>query len=427
MPAQARPVVSQYNSLDSRADPAILRPTIGNMKSGMSGALNWFMLCFSIIAWADATAAPAVNSTNTPDNTTTNRSSRLGRERFQTEPPTLDWSHLPNAEDAATLMAAYNRAFYVKTSTNTGYFRVSVATNKPADFWKLAEEIEMVIDVYEHTRNPAFSNQVVQLIDGFNAHYGNAWTNNEFNDDVMWICIANLRGYQMTGNKRWRDHARTQFEAVYRRAWDTNFFGGGLFWKTENRSKNTCVNTPAAIAACLLWKAYGETAYRDKASAIVDWVKLVLSDGKGWIYDSIRTNGTVSKGSLTYNQGTFIGACNFLGRTNDAAQAANYVMNNQGTLVKDFRILPPYRIRGDLAGFHGIFLRWMTRYMEDQHLQSTYLTWLKANALSAWSVRRASDNLSWCNWMQMTPTDSSLDLPSWACGSSVEAVHVMQK
>ena len=63
------------------------------------------------------------------------------------------------------------------------------------------------------------------------------------------------------------------------------------FWKTENLSKNTCVNAPAAIAACLLWKSYGEIAYRDKANAIIDWVKSVLSDGHGWIYDSIRTNG----------------------------------------------------------------------------------------------------------------------------------------
>jgi predicted alpha-1,6-mannanase (GH76 family) len=228
----------------------------------------------------------------------------------------------------------------------------------------------------------------------------------------------------MTGNKQWRDHARTNFDAVYARAWDTNFMGGGLFWKTQNFSKNTCVNAPAAIAACLLWKSLGETEYRDKANAIIDWTKSVLSDGHGWIYDSIKTNGALNRSSLTYNQGTFIGACNFLGRTNDASQAAEFVMRNQGVSVNGFNILPRYRSTGDLAGFHGIFLRWMARYMKDQHLESTYLPWLQANALSAWSVRRSSDNLSWSNWMQKTPSDPNFDLPSWACSSSVVALQV---
>ncbi|MEY2608692.1 MAG: hypothetical protein QOH31_6553, partial [Verrucomicrobiota bacterium] len=159
-------------------------------------------------------------------------------------------------------------------------------------------------------------------------------------------------------------------------AWDTNFMRGGLFWKTENRSKNTCVNAPAAIAACLLWKACGETKYRDQAGAIIDWLKSVLSAGHGRIYDNIKTNGSISRNSLTYNQGTFIGACNFLGRTKDASEAADFVMRNQGASVNGFCILPPYRITGDLAGFHGIFLRWMARYMRDQHLESTYLPWL---------------------------------------------------
>jgi predicted alpha-1,6-mannanase (GH76 family) len=377
------------------------------------------VLFLSMLVEVKAANAPA--STNAPAGGY--RSSRFGRDRaFITDPPHLDWSHLPDATDAERLMTAYNRAFYVRTN-GTGYFRGSTTSDKAADFWKLAEEIEMVIDVCEHARNAFYSNQIVELINGFDAHCGAGWTNNVFNDDVIWICIANLRGYQLTGNTQWRDHARAQFDAVYRRAWDTNCLGGGLFWKTENLSKNTCVNAPAAIAACLLWKSYGETEYRDKANAIIDWVKTVLSDGHGWIYDSIRTNGTLNRTSFTYNQGTFIGACNFLGRTREAAQAADFVMQNQGNSVNGFCILPARRARGDIAGFNGIFFRWMARYMQDQHLESTYLPWLQANALSAWSVRRSSDNLSWSNWMQNTPADATLD--SWACSPSVVALHAL--
>jgi hypothetical protein len=381
-----------------------------------------FLLVCSIHCWSQG--AVASGPTNSLSAGTTNRGNWRRRERIVTEPAVLDWSHIPNAADADTLMAAFNRAFYVRTN-GIGYFSASTTSHKPADFWKLAEEIEMVIDAWERSRNPAYSNQAVELIEGFNRFHGSDWTRNEFNDDVMWICIANLRGYQMTGNVKWRDHARVNFDAVYARAWDTNFAGGGLFWKTENRSKNTCVNAPAAIAACLLWKSYGEVKYRDKANEIIDWNKKVLSDGHGWIYDSIRTNGSIGRFSFSYNQGTFIGACNFLGRTNDAAEVMDYAMHKQGIAVKEFQILPPYRISTDSAGFHGIFLRWAACYMRDQHLESVYLPWLQANALSAWSVRRPSDNLSWCDWVQKTPTNAVVELPSWACSPSVVALQVL--
>jgi hypothetical protein len=382
------------------------------------------VLAFFCVADSRGQSAAAGGLTNSVNSGSTNRGYWRTRERIVTEPVVLDWSHMPNGADADTLMAAFNRAFYIRTN-GIGYFRASTQSNKPADIWKLAEEIEMVIDAWERSHNPAFSNQVAELIEGFDRIHGGNWTKNEFNDDVMWICIANLRGYQMTGNTKWREHAHANFDAVYARAWDTNFAGGGLFWKTENRSKNTCVNAPAAIAACLLWKACGDPKYRDKANEIIDWNKKVLSDGHGWIYDSIRTNGRVSQVSFSYNQGTFIGACNLLGRTNDAAEVMDYAMHKQGIQVKEFQVLPPYRISTDSAGFHGIFLRWAARYMRDQHLESAYLSWLQANALSAWSVRRPSDNLSWCDWVQKTPTNAAVELPSWACSASVVALQVL--
>jgi predicted alpha-1,6-mannanase (GH76 family) len=390
-------------------------------KAATAIAISFVFICtIDCLSQSGPVAIPA----NSPNSGSTNRGNWRKRERFVTEPAVLDWSHIPNAADADTLVAAFNRVFYVR-GNGIGYFRASTMSNKPADFWKLAEEIEMVIDTSERSRNPAYSNQVVELIEGFDRLHAD-WTKNEFNDDVMWICIANLRGYQLTGNVKWRDHARASFEAIYARAWDTNFAGGGLFWKTENRSKNTCVNAPAAIAACLLWKTCGEVKYRDIANEIIDWNKKVLSDGHGWIYDSIRTNGTLNRVSFSYNQGTFIGACNFLGRTNDAAEVMDYAIHKQGITVKEFQILPPYRLSTDSAGFHGILLRWVARYMQDQHVEKAYLPWLQANALSAWSVRRPSDNLSWCDWVQKTPTNAVVELPSWACSASVVALQVCQ-
>jgi len=51
-------------------------------------------------------------------------------------------------------------------------------------------------------------------------------------------------------NVQFRDVARTNFDLCFARAASTNL-GGGLWWKTNNRSKNACVNGPGAIAAAV--------------------------------------------------------------------------------------------------------------------------------------------------------------------------------
>ena len=211
--------------------------------------------------------------------------------------------------------------------------------------------------------------------------------------------------------------AKANFDAVYARAWSTNL-GGGLFWQyPENASKNACVNGPGADAAYLLYQIYGDANYLDKATNIYYWERSVLFNaGSGAIYDNIATNGVVSSWSSTYNQGTFIGAADFLGQTNDAALAANYTMMD----LTSGGLLPQYGIAGNNSGFNAIFLRWMARYMKNRNLQSTYEPWLQLNAAAAWNGRRA-DQLSWCQWPQ--PTPAGTNFYSWDCISSFEALQ----
>jgi hypothetical protein len=53
----------------------------------------------------------------------------------------------------------------------------------------------------------------------------------------------------------------------------------------------------------------------------------------GAVWDSISPTGTVNYWSSTYNQGTFIGAANFLGDTNNARLAADYLKGSGGALA----------------------------------------------------------------------------------------------
>src|SRR5256885_9553616 len=95
--------------------------------------------------------------------------------------------------------------------------------------------------------------------------------------------------------------------------------GGGLWWKTDNQSKNACVNGPGAIAAFLLGRATRESAYFTTATNLFLWERATLFDpATGKVSDNISANGRLARFALTYNQGTFVGAANLLGYTNEA-------------------------------------------------------------------------------------------------------------
>jgi predicted alpha-1,6-mannanase (GH76 family) len=318
------------------------------------------------------------------------------------------------SRDATTVLSSYKSAFYTVSGTN-GYFK-DTQTGGIAYFWGQAEMIECAIDAYEWTTNVIDKGMITNLLNGFIQNNGSTWTGDIYNDDIMWAVIAFARGGQDIGNTNYCNIAKVNFDACYARAWDSTL-GGGLYWNTADASKNACVNGPAAIAACLLYQIYGDTNYWNKATNIYAWERSVLfNPSTGAIYDNIGTNGVLSTWSSTYNQGTFIGAADLTGQTNDAVLALNYTM----TSLTTGGILPQYGIAGNNSGFNAIFLRWMTRFMRNHALQGTYEPWLQLNASAAWNMRRTSDNLSWCQWLQ--PSPAGTNFYSWDCISSFEAL-----
>lgn len=317
--------------------------------------------------------------------------------------------------DATTIFNSYNNAFYVGGSN--AYYK-NDTTGGRSGFWSQAEEIEMVLDSYARTGSTGTRDIASALCNGFLAQNGTDWTWNIFNDDIAWAVIAFSRTYQITGNTTYRDRAKANFDAMYARAWDSNL-GGGLWWTTDRGSKNACVNGPGSICAYLLYQIYGDSSYLTKAQNIYNWERNTLfNSSTGQVYDNISSGGTVTTWVFTYNQGTFIGAANYLGNTADATLAANCTKNTLCTSG----ILPDSGENGDGGGFNGIFVRWMVKFMNDRGLQSAYLPWLQQNANAAWNVRRTSDNLAWCNWRTPTPTGTRY---SFGCVNSVIALQAI--
>jgi predicted alpha-1,6-mannanase (GH76 family) len=319
--------------------------------------------------------------------------------------------------DASTVFTAYNNAFLV-----SGYY---------PGWWTGAEEIEIAEDAFENSPSPARQTIVSNACNQFISHHGANWTAsggnfNNFNDDICWAVIAFARGYQITGSATFLNVAKSNWDAMYSRAWDTNFTGGGLWWNTDNMFKNAAVNGPAAIGACLLYNIYGDSSYLTKAQAIYAWERRVLlNTNNGSIADGINyPNTTTSGGPTTYNQGTFIGAANLLYRATglpyyyqDAILIGKYTQNNMSSSAG---ILPEYSSGTDLSGFNGIFARWMARFAKDQNVWPAFGPWLTTNANAAWSVRNAN-NLAWQKWATPIGTNVPGD---WGCSASVVVMQV---
>ncbi len=315
---------------------------------------------------------------------------------------------------------AYLKAFVRTDGTNS--FIKGDQNGGNTGFWQEIEQIEGIEDANDRTGG-AYNAQVTALLNGFIKAHGNNWSDNIYNDDIAWAVIAYTRGYQATGNTAFRTLAQSNFDMMFARAWDPA--KGTLFWTTKNSSYNSCIECPAGIAAFLLSKALNDSSYQTRAQNLYNWDKANLFDAQtGAVWDAVNTSGKIGKWSSTYNQGTFVGLANFLGDTATAKLAADYTMNKLGKPnANGVMIMPEYGAGGDNnSGLNSIGLRWISKFMKERKLETTYLPWLQVNADTAWNVRRTSDDLSWCQWLQPTPEGV---LHSWDTINSVVALQVV--
>ena len=314
---------------------------------------------------------------------------------------------------------AYLQAF-VRT-TGTGAFIKGDQNGGDPGFWQEAEQIEGIEDANDRTGG-AYKSQVAALLNGFIKAHGTDWSDNIYNDDISWAAIAYTRGYLATGNGTFLTIAKNNFDRMFARAWDPA--RGTLFWTTKNTSYNSCIECPAGIASYLLSRALRDGSYLSKAQDLFAWEKTHLFNASsGAVSDAVDTSGKVGTWASTYNQGTFVGLADFLGDTSDAKLAADYTMNHLGKPNSSgYMIMPEYGSGGgNNSGLNSIGLRWIAKFMKDRRLQDTYKGWLQANANTAWNVRRTSDDLSWCQWLQPTPGGV---LHSWDCINSVVVLQV---
>src|SRR5437868_15474750 len=94
--------------------------------------------------------------------------------------------------DADAIFDAHAKAFY-REANGCAWFAESTDGGK-ASFWMRAEQMEMVLDAFERTTNPQQLSMFTNLFRGFLVDHGTNWGHNPFNDDIMWMVIACVRG-----------------------------------------------------------------------------------------------------------------------------------------------------------------------------------------------------------------------------------------
>lgn len=218
----------------------------------------------------------------------------------------------------------------------------------------------------------------------------------------------------------------SRFDFVYDNFRD-DALGGGLYWINERTSKNSCLNSPAVIAAVKLSELLNDASYLEKARSLYAWQKETLTDGNGKVFDDIRYDkrrqaARIGRFSLSYNQGTFIGAAVLLYQQtrdqtylDDAVKTAEWTRSN--LCVGDDRILKSEG-QGDGGAFKGIFVRYMKPLIFECG-RVEFLPWMKANADAAWRNRRPADDLMGADWT----VPAGAKIQSQTAASALAVVH----
>lgn len=271
-----------------------------------------------------------------------------------------------------------DRYFFNKTSQQTDL--------STGDYWPQAHAADVLTDAFVRTKDMKYRKLYELWWQGmprFNfdaqrgTERGDPWWN-AYVDDMEWHCLALIRIYEATGEVRYLNKARQMYADWVWTQWSSESeepWHGGITWKTDAaRSKNACSNGPAAIIAARLAQfahinsSYEKNKpaqeYQDEAQKIYLWERQYLWNAEnGAIYDNMDSEGKLGRFSLSYNQGTFIGAAVELYRLtgeqsllDDAIQTARYTTEqmsrqNDGVL--------PDATEGDGGLFHGIFFRYL--------------------------------------------------------------------
>jgi predicted alpha-1,6-mannanase (GH76 family) len=245
------------------------------------------------------------------------------------------------------------------------WYRRSTGLWQTAGWWNAANLLTTTIDYATVAGSAAWHDMIATTFERNRLRYRSNFCN-DYYDDAGWWALAWLRAWDLTGQDRYLDTARTIF-ADLTEAWDDTC-GGGVWWSRERGYKNAIANELfLAVAVGLhlrLPPEAGVTEHLDWAKRSWDWfVASGMRNDQGLINDGLRDCVNNGLTTWTYNQGVILGALvalreatgdtALLRHADDIADAAITTLIDANGVLTD----PTPRPDQDQVQFKGVFTR----------------------------------------------------------------------
>lgn len=299
---------------------------------------------------------------------------------------------------AAPRAASYRQYADSGIAALQGWYNPSTGLWNTTNWWNAANALEAVIDYSMRTGSSAYLGVISNTYDRNRA--GNFL--NDYYDDEGWWALSWIKAYDLTGDVRYLNMAKTIFNDM-KGGWDTTC-GGGIWWSKARTYKNAIPNELFLTVAIRLHQRTpgdgGAGSYLDWAQREWSWFSAsgminsqnLINDG---LTSSCANNGQTT---WTYNQGVILGGlvdlykatgnATYLTRAQSIADAAiARLVTSQGILREPCEP----NCGADGPQFKGIFMRNLITLHETQNRQ-TYQSFITRNADSIWANDRNASN-----------------------------------
>ena len=281
---------------------------------------------------------------------------------------------------------------------------------KTAGWWNCANALTAVIQHSQRTGERRYLH-VIETTHR-RAHRVNPGFSNEYYDDDGWWALAWIAAFDLTGEAKYLDLARTLFAGMAA-GWD-DVCGGGLWWTRKKTYKNAIPNELFLLIAGRLHQrtaspGHGGSGYLDWALREWQWFSASgLIGPAGLVNDGLTADCTNNGGpAWTYNQGVIIGGLvvlheitgdgAYLGQADAIAAAALRDLTVPPGILAEPEERRAVGRRDDQAQFKGIFVR--NLYELYRHSpRAEYRDFILANATSLWRNSRNRHNQVGLAW-----------------------------
>lgn len=244
---------------------------------------------------------------------------------------------------------------------------------------------------------------------------------NPFTDDMCWISLTLIHMTEATGDVKYVNMAKDIYDKyIITRAWSDSK-GKGLPWKSNDKSRNACTNSPGCLIAAKLYQKFGGDNYLDDAMTLYNYI----------VNNLLKSDGRVEEPPLTYTQGTFGEACRQLYHITKDRQymrkaelvisytmttdrcVQNWILRNEGTTM-------------DQSIFKAVFVPYAVNLALDnntsEYIKRRIILFLEDNGIALWNnMDRTLYPAMFCNyyWGTMFPSDDIASMGAQASGASL--------